>query len=103
MVFTMPIPPKPPWHSTPTAIESLPVAASNCNSLIESPTDTLATENCKNKSYNNIEIDRPDNNDVDCFPRQDKQPVPLQQDISTTNTLRPSLIESPNGCIHRYR
>ena len=107
MVFTMPIPPKPPWHSTPTAIESLPVAASNCNSLIESPTDTLATENCKNKSYDNIiENDRPDddndntnNDDVDCFPWQDKQPVIPQQHISPTapiaNTTPPSLIASP--------
>ena len=33
------------------------------------------------------------NNDVDCFPRQDKQPVFPQQDISPTDTL-PSLIES---------
>ena len=33
-----------------------------------------------------------DDDDVDCFPRQDKQPV-LPQDISPTNTL-PSLIES---------
>ena len=49
----------------------------------------------------NIENDRPDDNDnnnkdddVDCFPRQDKQPV-LPQDISPNATLRPSLIESP--------
>ena len=92
----MPIPPKPPWYSTPTAIVSLPTAAPNCNSLIESPTDTPATENRKNKSNNNNN-DRPDddddnNDDVDCFPRQDKQPV-LPQDISPTDTL-PSLIES---------
>ena len=56
----MPIPPKPP-------------SAPSRNSLIESPTDTPATENCKNKSYDNIENDRPDDdndNDVDCFPRE---------------------------------
>ena len=35
-----------------------------------------------------------DDNDVDCFPRQDKQPALQQQDISPTDTL-PSLIESP--------
>ena len=87
-----PIPPKPPWYSAPTAIASLPT------SLIESPTDTPATENCKNTSYDKIKNnnnDRPDDDDddVDCFPRQDKQPVLQQQDISPTNTL-PSLIES---------
>ena len=93
----MPIPPKPPWYSTPTAIVSLPTAVpTSCNSLIESPTDTPATENRTNKSYDNIENnnDRPDDDDdVDCFPRQDKQPV-LPQDISPTDTPRPSLIES---------
>ena len=98
----MPIPPKPPWYSTPTAIESLTTTVPNCNSLIESPTDARpATENYKNTSYDNIENkiknnnnDRPDDDDgdVDCFPRQDKQPVP-PQDISPTDTL-PSLIES---------
>ena len=103
MALPRPIPSKPPWYSTPTAIVSLPTAVpTSCNSLIESPTDTPATENCKNTSYDNIENnaknnnDRPDddndNDDVDCFPRQDKQPV-LPQDISPTNTL-PSLIES---------
>ena len=159
MVFSMPIPPKPPWYSTPTAIVPLPTAAPNCNSPIESPTDTPSTENCKNKptdlNIENNNNDRPDDdddddncfpcqatkpvlqqekqpwysfslpaikhnptqaprkrtpkrtrtkqsayrennnnrpNDVDCFPRQDKQPVP-PQDIST-DTL-PSLIESP--------
>ena len=84
------------------AIVPLPTAAPNCNSPIESPTDTPATENCKNKSFDNIENnnDRPDDdndndNDVDCFPRQDKQPVP-PQDISptATNNTPPSLIES---------
>ena len=59
--------------------------------------NTPATENCKNKSYDNIDNDRPDddnnnNDDVDCFPRQDKQPV-LPQDISPNATL-PSLTES---------
>ena len=110
MVFSMPIPPKPPWHSTPTANESLPAAAPNCNSLIESPTDAPATEKCKNKSYDNIENDRPDDDndnnnndddddDVDCFPRQDKQPI-LPQDITptastaTANNTSPSLIET---------
>ena len=38
------------------------------------------------------------NDDVDCFPRQDKQPVLQQQDISptapTANNTSPSLIES---------
>ena len=159
--FPMPIPPKPPWYSTPTAIASLPTAAPNCNSLIASPTDTPATENRKNKSYDKIKNnnndrpnddndndnvvdcfpqeqpwysfsfpaythnptqaprkpapnrtgtkqsahrDRPDDdhnnndNDVDCFPRQDKQPVLLQQDIPptapTANNTLPSLIES---------
>ena len=88
----MPIPPKPPWYSTPTVIVPLPTAVSNCNSPIESPPDTRpATENCKN---NNDRPDDDDNNDdVDCFPRQDKQPVIPQQDISPTDTL-PSLIES---------
>ena len=96
MALPMPIPPKPPWYSTPTAIEFLPTAAPNCNSLIESPTDTPTTENCKNTSYKNNNNDRPDDDDddVDCFPRQDKQPVIQQQDISPTDTL-PSLIESP--------
>ena len=102
MVFPSPST-APPWYSTPTAIVSLPTAAPNCNSLIESPTDTPATENRQNKSYDNIENnnDRPDdddnNDDVDCFPRQDKQPV-LPQDISptapTANNTSPSLIES---------
>ena len=87
---------------TPTAIAPLPTAVPNCNSLIESPTDTPATENRKNSS--GIENNRPndDNNnnddDVDCFPRQDKQPVFPQQDISptapTANNTPPSLIES---------
>ena len=98
----MPIPPKPPWYSTPTAIVSLPTAVPiSCNSLIESPTDTPATESCENKSYDNIENnnDHPDDDDddVDCFPRQDKQPV-QPQDISptapTANNTSPSLIES---------
>ena len=60
MALPMPIPPKPPWYSTPTAVP-------NCTSLIESPTDTPATEIRKNKSYDNIENkiknnynDRPD-------------------------------------------
>ena len=51
--------------------------------------DTPATENCKNKT-NNTNYDRPDDDnnnnndddDVDCFPRQDKQHVLQQQDIS---------------------
>ena len=58
-----PIPPKPPWYSTPTAIVSLPAAAPNCNSLIESPT---ATENRKN---NNNDHPDDDDDDVDCFPQ----------------------------------
>ena len=89
--FPMPIPPKPPWYSTPTAITSLPTAAPNCNSLIESPTDT--PHNIENNNTNNNN-DRPDDDDddVDCFPRQDKQPV-LPQDISPTDTPRPSLID----------
>ena len=103
MVFSMPIPPKPPWHSTPTAIVPLPtVVPISCNSLIESPTDT-----CQKKPYDNIENnnDRPDDDDddVDCFPRQDKQPV-LPQDISPTapttadaNNTSPSLIETPTA------
>ena len=78
----------------------------SCNSLIKSPTPT---DICQNKSYDNIENksydridDRPDDdnsnddNDVDCFPRQDKQPVLQQQDISPTATTAtdtsPSLI-----------
>ena len=61
------------------------------------PTDTPATENRTNKIKNNNN-DRPDDDDddddVDCFPRQDKQPVP-PQDISPTATdTLPSLIES---------
>ena len=96
-------PTAPPWYSTPTAIASLPTAVPiSCNSLIESPTDTPATENRQNKSNNNNN-DRPDDDndndddDVDCFPRQDKQPV-LPQGISSTaptgNNTSPSLIES---------
>ena len=93
----MPIQAQPPWYSTPTAIAPLPTTVPiSCNSLIDSSLDTPATVNCKNKSYDNIEIDCPDddnnNKDVDCFPRQDKQPV-LPKDIST-DTL-PSLIECP--------
>ena len=93
----MPIQAQPPWYSTPTAIAPLPTTVPiSCNSLIESSLDTPATVNCKNKSYDNIEIDCPDddnnNKDVDCFPWQDKQPV-LPKDISI-DTL-PSLIESP--------
>ena len=102
----MPIPPKPPWHSTPTAIELLPTAVPNCTSLITSPTDNCKnkpTENCKNTSKDNIENDRPDDDDddddVDCFPRQEKQPVLLQQDTSptapTATDTSPSLIEFP--------
>ena len=87
MALPMPILLKPPWYSTSTAIASLPTAVPiSCNSLIESPTDTPATEIRKNESYDNIENDRPDDDDdddVDCFPRQDKQPV-LPQDISPT-------------------
>ena len=103
MIFLMPIPPKPPWYSTPTAIVPLPTTAPNCNSPIESPTDTPATENCKHKSYDNIENnndcpDDDDDDDVDCFHRQDKQPV-LPQDILPTapiaNNNPPSLIDSP--------
>ena len=82
MALPQPILPKPPWYSTPTAIVPLPTAAPNCNSPIESPTDTPATENCKNKS-NNINNDRSDDDDDDdddddCFPCQATQPV-LQQ------------------------
>ena len=92
MVFLPPIPPKPPLHSKPTVIASRTTAVPNT-------TDTPATEKRKNKSYDNIENDRPDddynnnNNDVDCFPRQDKQPV-LPQDISPNNNTLPSLIET---------
>ena len=104
----MPISPKPPWYSTPAAIESLPTAVRICNSLIESPTDTPSNANCKNKSKN-IDNDSTNgdnhnnnnNNDddaIDCFLRQDKQPVLPQQDISPTvptiNSTSPSLIES---------
>ena len=105
----MPIPPKPSWYSTPTAIESLPTAVPNCNSLIiESPSDTPSKANCKNKS-NNIDNDgtnddnhnnnnNNDDDDVDCFPQQNKQPVLPQQDTSPTvptiNSTSPSLIES---------
>ena len=94
MALPMPIPPKPPWYSTPTAIVSLPTAVPNCTSPIESPADSPTTENRKNKSYY-INNDRPDddnNDDVDCFPRQDKQPV-IPQDISPNDTPL-SLIES---------
>ena len=101
MALPMPIPPKPPWYSTSTAIASLPTAVPNCNSLIESPTDTPATENRKNTSYDNINNadDDNNNNDADCFHRQDKQPVLPSQDISptapTANNTPPSLIEPP--------
>ena len=96
MAFSMSISPKPSWYTMLTAIESLPTTVPNCNSLIESPTDTR-----KNKSYDNIENDRSgdDNNnnddDVDCSPQQDNQPVLPQQDIlpNATDAL-PSLIES---------
>ena len=80
-------------------------SATSWNSLIESPPDTSPNKNRKNKSYDNID-DRPDDdnnndddNDVDCFPRQDKQLVLQQQDISptapTTTDTSPSLIEFP--------
>ena len=82
-----PIPPKPPWYSTSTVTASLPTAVPNCNSLIESPPDTPAT------------VPDDDDDDVDCFPRQDKQPVLQQQDISPTshiaNNTSTCLIESP--------
>ena len=50
---------------------------------------TPATGNCQNTSDT---INNNNNDDVDCFPWQDKQPV-LPQDISSTDTP-PSLIES---------
>ena len=102
MPFSMPIPPKTPWYSTLTAIDTLPTAVPiSCTSLLESPTNKF-TANWNNKSYDNIENDRPDDDnnnnnddDADCFPWQDKQPV-LTQDISpTVNNTSPSLIESP--------
>ena len=65
----MPIPPKPPWYSTQTAIESLPAAVSNCHSLIESPTDTPATEIYKNKFYDN------NNNNDRRSPSPDDEPI----------------------------
>ena len=58
-------------------------------------------KNCKDTSYNNIDTDRPNDNDneINCFPRQDKQPVLQQQDVlptaPTTTDTSPSLIESP--------
>ena len=88
-----PPPPPPHHHHHP------PTAVPNCNSLIESPTDTPVTKNCKNTS-NNIDNDRPNDdndNDVDCFPWQEKPPMlPQAQDLlpNVTNAL-PSLIESP--------
>ena len=106
MPFSMPIPPKPPWYFTPTAIALLPTAVPiSCTSLLESPTDK-STANWNNKSYDNIENDRLGNNnnnndkndDADYFPQQDKQHV-LTQDIlpttPTANNTSPSLIESP--------
>ena len=108
MALPMPIPSKPPWYSTPTAIVPLPTAVLNCNSPIESPPDSRpATENYKNKSYDNIENnnDRPDdddnNDDVDCFHQQEKQPV-LPQDIppsvptANANNTSPRFIEMNN-------
>ena len=73
-------------------------------SLIESTTDTpTAPINPENNNNNNNDPsdddddDDDDNHDVDCFPRQDKQPVPAQ-DISptvpTANNTPPSLIAS---------
>ena len=73
------------------AIASLPTTVPNCNSLTESPTDTPATVNCKNnKFYDNIENDRPDNNDDhdNCFPCQATQPV-LQQDTPQQEQEQP--------------
>ena len=100
MVFSMPIPPKPPWYSTPTAIESLPTAAPNCNSLIEFPTDTPFTENCKNKSYDNIENDRPDgDDDVDCFPVL-QQNVPSQEQPWYLFSL-PAYTHNPTQAPHK--
>ena len=100
MALLPPIPPKPSWYAITTTTQTLPSPpVLSRNSLIESQTETPATENCKNKSYDNIENDRPDDddNDVDCFPWQDKQPV-LPQDIVHTapiaNDISPSLIES---------
>ena len=60
-----------------------PIANNTSPSLIESSTDNPAT---KNKSYNNIENSRPDDDDVECFPRQDNQPV-LQQDTPPQEQL----------------
>ena len=69
-----------------------PIANNTSPSLIESSTDTPTTENRKHKSYDNIENDRPnDNNNND----EDKQPV-LPRDISPTDTPRPSLIDPPD-------
>ena len=73
-------------------------ANSTSPSLIESTTDTpTAPMNPENNNNNNN--DRPndddDDDDVDCFPRQDKQPVP-PQDISptapTANNTSPSAL-----------
>ena len=46
--------------------------------------------------YDGDDDDDDDNNndDVNCFPQQDKQPVLPPPDVSPTDTLRPSLIES---------
>ena len=96
MAHPMPIPPKPPWHSPPTAFVFLPTAVPDCNSLIESPTDTPHNIENKIKNNNNDRPDDHDDDDVDCFPRQDKQPV-LPQNISpnaNANSTSPSLIES---------
>ena len=86
MALLPPIPPKPSWYAITTTTQTLPSPpVLSRNSLIESQTETPATENCKNKSYDNIENDRPDDDnddDVDCFPWQDKQHV-LPQDIMT--------------------
>ena len=96
MVFLMPIPPKPPWHAMTTTAHKPPsTVVPSRNSLIESPTDIPATDKIEYNINNNNDCPDDDNNnnsDVDCFPRQDKQPV-QPQDISPNDTL-PSLIES---------
>ena len=82
-----------PWYSF-----SLPAITHNPT---QAPRKRTTKRTCtKQSAYDNIENNHPDddnNNDVDCFPWQNKQPV-LPQDISptalTANNTSPSFIES---------
>ena len=87
-----------PWYSFP-----IPAYAHNPTQAPRkrTPKRTRTKQSAYRDNNNNRpDDDNNDNDDVDCFPRQDKQPVPQQQDISPTaptanaNNASPSFIES---------